>query len=282
MNEARSLDALSDQYRGDVIALVGTTTRVFDDCRLPNGALVEAPSHLPSYPALARDGLRCRPGLLLPIALLAMDALGRNLRSSLTRWLVDRAEAFRGDGFLRTAYAVNGRITEPGADLGGTVALRYALVTNESEPDFDDLIAHLETGIATLTRASSLNHDHADLHLATVGILAASPASQHHQPALTALTSAFRSATPGDEGHVAQRFAAVVEQAIDGDRDTARIAFFETLAAADSNGHFPERTDSPDSPSPFLLSHLLFLLAAHHTGELARIPRSGYTGPRRT
>ena len=113
--------------RGDLIALIGTTTRLYADCLLPNGALLEAPSHLPFYPATARDAFRCRPGLLITNAIKAMDALGRDARTPVLRWLRDRAAGFRDDGLLRTTYLVHGPPAEKRPDPIGTGALLAAI-----------------------------------------------------------------------------------------------------------------------------------------------------------
>ena len=118
---------LSAAPRGDLIALVGTTTRVFDDCLLPNGALVEAPGHLSFYPSAARDAMRCRPGRDLALAIAAMDALGRDVRAPLLRWLGERAAGFGDDALLRRAYAVHGPVLDERHDLVGTGLLLRAI-----------------------------------------------------------------------------------------------------------------------------------------------------------
>ena len=113
--------------RGDVTELAATTTRLFADCLLPNGALIEAPAHQPFYPVGARDTLRCRPGIDAAFAILAMDALGRDVRSPLLRWLHDRAGGFRDDGLLHHAYRVPGTPEDEHRDLLGTALLLYAI-----------------------------------------------------------------------------------------------------------------------------------------------------------
>lgn len=113
--------------QGDLIALVGTTTRVLDDCRVANGALVFAPSQLPSYPVGAPDGMVCRPGETLALAIAAADRLGRNERDSLLAWLTNRAAGFNDDGYLRRAYAVHGRVTDRRPDRMGTAMLLWAI-----------------------------------------------------------------------------------------------------------------------------------------------------------
>jgi len=69
-----------------------------------------------------------------------------------------------------------------------------------------------------------------------------------------------------------------------GQQRDALLYFNLGLATADASGHLPERADQaglPPSPRPYLLSHLLFLAAAESTGQLQRVPRSGYIGRRR-
>lgn len=115
------------EKRGDMLDLVRITTQVLDDCRIANGALVVAPSHLRSYPVSAADGMTCRPGETLPLAIAAMDGLGRNERSAVLGWLTDRAAGFNDDGYLRRAYAIHGRITDRRPDRLGTALLLWAI-----------------------------------------------------------------------------------------------------------------------------------------------------------
>ncbi len=113
--------------QGDLVALIGTTTRVLDDCRIANGALVVAPSQLPSYPVGAPDGMVCRPGETLSLAIAAADRLGRNERDSLLAWLTNRAAGFNDDGYLRRSYALHGRVTDRRPDRMGTAMLLWAI-----------------------------------------------------------------------------------------------------------------------------------------------------------
>lgn len=113
--------------RGDVIALLGTSSRVLDDCRFPNGAVVIAPGHLPSYPRYAPNGLVCEPGLTLALAIAALDELGRDERASLLAWVAERASGFEEDGVLRARYAVNGSVLDAAPDRIGTGLLLTAI-----------------------------------------------------------------------------------------------------------------------------------------------------------
>ena len=113
--------------QGDLIALIGTTTRVLDDCRITNGALVVAPSQLPSYPVGAPDGMVCRPGETLTLAIAAADRLDRNERTPLLAWLTNRAAGFNDEGYLRRSYALHGRVTDRRPDRMGTAMLLWAI-----------------------------------------------------------------------------------------------------------------------------------------------------------
>lgn len=112
---------------GDLIVLIGTTTRVLDDCRIANGAVVVSPSHLPSYPVEAPDGMACRPGESLALTIASTDALGRNERNSILAWLTARAAGFNDDGYLRRSYAIHGRVTDRRPDRMGTALLLWAI-----------------------------------------------------------------------------------------------------------------------------------------------------------
>lgn len=137
--------------RGDLIVLVGTTTRVLDDCRIGNGALVIAPSQLPSYPVGASDGMTCRPGETLGLAIAAADGLGRNERQSLLGWLTRRASGFQDDGYLRRSYALHGRVTDRRPDRLGTALLLWSICARperaEAEP-IRAIVRQLAAGLA--------------------------------------------------------------------------------------------------------------------------------------
>ncbi len=134
--------------QGDLVALVGTTTRLFDECLLPNGALIEAPTHLPFYPPGARDAFRCRPGMLVSFAISAMDALGRDLRAPLLRWIRDRAAGFADDGLLRRTYAVHGPVLDAAHDVIGSGLLLWA-VNVRPQRGQNDIAQEVTRGIAS-------------------------------------------------------------------------------------------------------------------------------------
>lgn len=134
--------------RGDMVAVVGTTTRVYADCLLPNDALIESPAHLPFYPATARDTLRCRPGRDAALAIVAMDALGRDVRTPLLRWLRERAAGFADDGLLRRAYHVHGPVANPQPDLIGTATLLHA-INRRPDRAGSDIAQSVSRGLAS-------------------------------------------------------------------------------------------------------------------------------------
>ncbi|MDP9472028.1 MAG: hypothetical protein M3Q71_15410 [Chloroflexota bacterium] len=134
--------------QGDLVALVGTTTRLYEECLLPNGALVEAPTHLPFYPAGARDAFRCRPGTLVSFAISAMDALGRDVRAPLLRWIRDRAAGFADDGLLRHAYAVHGPVLDTAHDVLGSGLLLWAINARPQRAE-SDVAQEVTRGVAS-------------------------------------------------------------------------------------------------------------------------------------
>ncbi len=134
--------------QGDLVALVGTTTRLFDECLLPNGALIEAPTHLPFYPPGARDAFRCRPGTLISFAISTMDVLGRDLRAPLLRWIRDRAAGFADDGLLRRAYAVHGPVLDAAHDVIGSGLLLWAINVRPQRAQHD-VAQQVTRGIAS-------------------------------------------------------------------------------------------------------------------------------------
>lgn len=346
---------------GELVALVGTTTRVYADCLLPNGALVEAPAHLPFYPATARDTLRCRPGLDLPLAVLAMATLGRDVRTPLLRWLVDRAAGFTDDGLLHRVYHVHGPSVDDTPDHFGTALLLYAICDGHSAP-VSPLVERVSRSVASALaiRWDGQNEsfrDHsrpgavvwaAELNAVATALAAAGTAlgisewsrlaDQLRPIAANAIERALQQPSldervgsreesllallglgwpfhHGSAGLQATRAAEqmmmvrepadrlhrehlLVEDAVrpfelfwlatalahaEQQRDALRY-FNLGVATADLSGHFPERAGPIDlslAPRPYLLSHLLFLVAADATRQLERVPLGGYSGQRR-
>ncbi len=353
-------DEESGSETGDLVALVGTTTRVFADCLLPNGALVEAPAHLPFYPAAARDTMRCRPGLDAAAAILAMATLGRDVRTPLLRWLVDRAAGFDDDGLLHRSYHLHGPSSDDTPDLFGTALLLYAVcdgpagpmspVTEratrslasslairwdadlgsfrrQTQPTGALRAAELAAVAAALSAAGAALDIHEWTRVADLVQSAAAAATEQtfrHRcnaenlgPGEEPLFAIFSLGWPFDREGTGLQAARIAEQMMIGNtgegslhrshehaaatrntvrpvelfwlaaalanggaHDDARRYFHLGVATADHSGHFPERADQTElspSPRPYLLAHLLFLIAAEATGQLQRVPRGGHS-----
>ena len=122
--------------RGDIVALVSTSQRVYEDCLLPNGCLVASPSHAPYFPRQAKSYLYCWPGRDLGFSVVGMEVLGRSVRDPLLRWMLERAEGFRETGLIYEEYHPNGprRGPEWQPDQAGT--LLWALCRSP-RPDSD-------------------------------------------------------------------------------------------------------------------------------------------------
>lgn len=102
----------------DIQKLKTVTKKVFNDCLLPNGCLVAAPSHMPYYPAHAKSYLYSWPGRDNGFNLLAMAHLGEDLYEPVLEWLWERAEDFKLanephiSGLVHRSYFPNGIIRE--------------------------------------------------------------------------------------------------------------------------------------------------------------------------
>lgn len=118
-----AFERLDLQTRGDIVALVSTSSRVFQDCLLPNGCLVASPSHAPYFPRQAKSYLYCWPGRDLGFSVAGMEALGHSVRDPLLRWMLERAEGFRETGLIYEEYHPNGprRGPEWQPDQAGTL-----------------------------------------------------------------------------------------------------------------------------------------------------------------
>jgi GH15 family glucan-1,4-alpha-glucosidase len=96
--------------------LIATSVKVFEDCLLPNGALVAAPTHQPYYPKEASNYLYVWPGRDSGFSLAAMLLVGKDYYEPVLRWIWERAEDFQSsadsshEGILFRNYFVNGRI----------------------------------------------------------------------------------------------------------------------------------------------------------------------------
>jgi hypothetical protein len=141
------------RQRGDLIVLVGTSTRVLEDCRFPGGALVDAPSQLPSFPVGARDGLIVRPGETFPLAILAGDGLRRDERPGLLGWLDGVLPGDDAAGPLRRSYRPDGATEDAAPDRLGTALLLWAIGRRPrlvADPLSRSVMARLAAGTVSL------------------------------------------------------------------------------------------------------------------------------------
>ena len=114
----------SDEQLADTIArLVDTSKQVFEECLLPNGCLVAAPSHMPYFPSSAKSYLYCWPGRDLGFSLAGIELLGFDARDAVLRWILERAEGFQATGLIYEEYHPNGprRGPEWQPDQAGTL-----------------------------------------------------------------------------------------------------------------------------------------------------------------
>ncbi|MGI8478037.1 MAG: hypothetical protein ACR2OO_16945 [Thermomicrobiales bacterium] len=298
-----------DANRGDVIVLLGVSTRVFEECLIPNGALIEAPVQIPSFPSTARDCHRSLPGRDIAAAVLSMDAFGRSLRAPLCRWILGRANGFLDDGLLRTTYLPHGPVLDGGVDAAGSALLLAAL---HAAPLVDEALAvakRLEEGLSLRLRRraeAELGFDDDDHMMVAALAMAATPddgeaadsgclLGQPATPLRTPLdlllhasdesladaeTDPRRNRTDEGSANVSSSFLDVIRLART-DLASASALFADAIRFADADGHFAEsqcEIDGRTSPKPYLFSHLTFILAADAIGALTRIPGSGYTG----
>lgn len=130
--------ALDSATHARIAALVAASLRVFDDCLLPNGCIVAAPSQMPYYPRQAKSYLYVWPGRDSGFILAGMAALGRDVRAALLRWLLERAEGFAETGLIYEEYHPSGsrRGPEWQPDQAGT--LLWALCRDPRPADSDE------------------------------------------------------------------------------------------------------------------------------------------------
>lgn len=99
--------------------LVSTTEEIFEDCVLPNGAIVGAPSHMDYYPKDAKSYMYVWPGRDVGFAIAGMSLIGHDVAKPHLNWILDRAESFltgnsknKTKGLLYRSYYPNGLIRE--------------------------------------------------------------------------------------------------------------------------------------------------------------------------
>ena len=150
-NDDAAFEALEAQERMAIRALVDASLGVFEDCVLPNGSIVAAPSQMPYYPRQAKSYLYVWPGRDSGFIIAGMQALGRDVREPLLRWIVERAEGFLETGLLYEEYHPSGsrRGPEWQPDQAGTL-----LWTLCRQPQPDDALERrvIELAADGLTR----------------------------------------------------------------------------------------------------------------------------------
>lgn len=98
--------------------LAETAIKVFEDCLLPNGCLVAAPTHQEYYPRDAKSYMYSWPGRDGGFALASMILLGRDYYEELLSWLWERAEDVQTSdkeeykGLIFRSYHPNGLLRE--------------------------------------------------------------------------------------------------------------------------------------------------------------------------
>lgn len=98
--------------------IIKKTKGVFDDCLLPNGCLVAAPSHMSYYSSRAKSYLYCWPGRDLGFNVTAGLHIDKNIFNEVLSWTWDRAENYQKslekwkEGLLFRSYHPNGRLRE--------------------------------------------------------------------------------------------------------------------------------------------------------------------------
>jgi hypothetical protein len=233
-------DATTRGVDETVQAIASATAAIFDDCFLPNGGLIAAPCQLPIYPIDAPQRFVCHPGRDIPLAIAAMNILGRDVSAQLAPWVFDRALR---TGFLVHAYAPNGLPTTNGPDRDGARLIAAAI-----GPLHHENRVLLAEGVAT--RPADSNDDLIDR------IVDATPAS----------------VMLGDSTPLWAVIARIVRLGRDGDHAATRERIHEVAALADRAAHLPEWAPvagAPAPPRPSLASHCAFVIAAHAAGMLA-------------
>src|SRR3989344_551463 len=137
----------------DIIKLKSTSIKVFNDCLLPNGCFVAAPSHMPYYPSGAKSYMYAWPGRDLGFSLAAMLLLGNDYYEQTLRWLWERAEDFKQAenpkflGLIYRSYHPNGLIREhqfqpdQGATLIWSINFKHEY-TNQPLTDLEEIIVN--------------------------------------------------------------------------------------------------------------------------------------------
>jgi GH15 family glucan-1,4-alpha-glucosidase len=150
---------------GVVARLVDSSLRVFDDCLLPNGCLVAAPSQMSYYPRTAKSYLYCWPGRDLGFSLAGIEAVGRDVRAPVLRWMLDRAEGFRDSGLIYEEYHPNGprRGPEWQPDQAGTLLWSLCRAPRPDDAAEREVVELVADGLQRHWTSSGFDRRHRDL-----------------------------------------------------------------------------------------------------------------------
>lgn len=102
----------------DIEKLKENSIQIFEDCLLPNGCLVAAPTHMPYYPKNAKSYMYSWPGRDAGFALASMILIGKDYYEPVLEWIWDRAEDFQHAvnknylGLIYRSYYPNGLLRE--------------------------------------------------------------------------------------------------------------------------------------------------------------------------
>lgn len=130
-----------------------STIEVFNDCLLPNGCLIAAPTHMPYYPKDAKSYLYSWPGRDNGFNLAAMLLLGHDHYEPILKWLWERAEDFgtaakpQHLGLIYRSYFPNGLVREhqfqpdQGATLIWSIHFKKEL-TKKPLTDLEEMIVN--------------------------------------------------------------------------------------------------------------------------------------------
>ncbi len=117
----------------EIEKLIKRSKEVFDDCVLPNGCLVAAPSHMPYYPCQSKSYLYCWAGRDLGYNVTGGLHLGIDVFEETLNWIWNRAEGYRNlpnkkqEGLILRSHHPNGRVRESGFQPDQTGTLLWAI-----------------------------------------------------------------------------------------------------------------------------------------------------------
>lgn len=126
--------------------LIQKSSIIFNDCVLPNGCLVAAPTHMPYYPSQAKSYFYCWPGRDLGFNITGAFLLEIDVFKDVLTWIWERAEGYQSsvaswrEGLLFRSYHLNGRIRESSLQPDQTGTLLWALYEYSKTNEISSLI----------------------------------------------------------------------------------------------------------------------------------------------